>query len=348
MKKITMQDIADSLNVSRVTVWKVFNNYSGVSDNLQNQILTKAKELGYFKAGQSVADADDYSTPTSAAFDEQITVSVVVSRPESSVFWMNIIHQIAIELDKSNINLMYTYLPTKLTDEYILPPVLSNGTVQGMIVLNVYDSELFDMLNNLNIPKIFLDMATSIPTDTLTGDLFLLEGKSSIEKITDHIIQKGRTEIGFIGDIQYAKTNQNRYDGYVAAMNKNNLKIKQEYCFTKSIGIYTYYEEINEFLSTLIHMPQAFVCASDYVAHFLLRYLNEHNYRIPADIAVSGYDGSTEYPGIAGNLTTVQVQTKELGKRLTTQLLYRMEVPDSPFEITYLHSRIIWGQTTDF
>ena len=31
MSKVTMQDIADALGISRVTVWKVFHNHAGVS-----------------------------------------------------------------------------------------------------------------------------------------------------------------------------------------------------------------------------------------------------------------------------------------------------------------------------
>jgi LacI family transcriptional regulator len=57
MKKTTMQDVADALNISRVTVWKVLNNQPGVSDILCNQILSKARELGYFKQGQQTASA---------------------------------------------------------------------------------------------------------------------------------------------------------------------------------------------------------------------------------------------------------------------------------------------------
>ncbi len=34
MEKVTMKDIADALNISRVTVSKAFNNQTGVSDSL--------------------------------------------------------------------------------------------------------------------------------------------------------------------------------------------------------------------------------------------------------------------------------------------------------------------------
>ncbi|QHQ61801.1 substrate-binding domain-containing protein [Anaerocolumna sedimenticola] len=349
MKKITMQEIADALNISRVTVWKVFNSYPGVSDSLREQVLSKAQELGYFKMKPQLShNIMDIKSDDNTPVKTEMTVSVVVSRPESSMFWMNIIHQIAKELVNSNINLMYTYLPSKTTDGYSLPSVLTNGTLQGIIVLNVYDHDLLNMLNELKIQKVFLDMVTSIPEDILSGDLFLFEGKSSVGKITEAIIKKGRTEIGFIGDIGYAKTNYDRYEGYLTAMNHYKIPIKKEYSLVHSIGIYTYAEEINEFLSNLKPMPKAFICASDYVAHFVIKYLSANNYRVPEDVAVSGYDGTTEYIDQADYLTTVQVQTRELGKRLVKQLLYRISNPEFPLEVTYIHNKIRYGESTNF
>ena len=47
--KTTMKDIADALNISRVTVSKAFNNQMGVSDSLRELIFEKARELGYSK-----------------------------------------------------------------------------------------------------------------------------------------------------------------------------------------------------------------------------------------------------------------------------------------------------------
>ena len=47
MSKVTMQDIADALGISRITVWKVFNKQNGVSDELRTQIFDMARTLGY-------------------------------------------------------------------------------------------------------------------------------------------------------------------------------------------------------------------------------------------------------------------------------------------------------------
>jgi LacI family transcriptional regulator len=347
MKKVTMQDIANILNISRVTVWKVLNSQGGVSKQLRDQVLLTAKEIGYLKPGQ---EAEAYLEENNLYFEGQSkkTISVVISRPESSVFWINIIHAIAKELDTKGFNLMYTYLPPNYYKGYTLPNVLTNGTASGMLIMNVYDSEMLDLLNKLNIPKVFLDLVTDFPVDTITGDLFVLAGKRSVKEITASILKQGRTEIGFVGDIHYALTNKERYEGFLAAMEENNVEVKKEYCLTRKIGIYTYYEEISAFLSTFQRLPQAFVCVSDYVANFMMQYFAEHGIRVPEDIALSGYDGSTEYSMVSGKLTTVFVPTLQLGSRLANQLIYRIEHPDTPLETIHIHSKIIWGKSTEF
>lgn len=339
-----MQDIADMLGISRVTVWKVLNNRSGVSKKIRDKVLLAAIETGYIKNGERFTQL----TEENNVADTKKTVSVVISRTNPSTFWFNIIHALAKELDKCGINLMYNYIPSNYYKGYTLPDILTNKKVAGMIIMNVYDVQLLSLLNDLNIPKVFLDVATDFSIADITGDLIILEGRKAIKTITNEIIKKGRTEIGFIGDIHYALTNKERFEGFIAAMEENNLEIKEKYCMTGKIGIYTYYEEISSFLDSLDKLPEAFVCVSDFVANFLMQYLIEHGYKVPEDIAITGYDGSTEYAMVSGKLTTVNVDTLHLGKRLAKQLLYRMEYLKSPLEITHIRSNIIWGKSTDF
>ena len=68
--RITMQELADSLGTSRITVWKALTNRPGVSDTLRAEIQHKAQELGYYAAERT------------AHAQPQRTFSVVVARPE--------------------------------------------------------------------------------------------------------------------------------------------------------------------------------------------------------------------------------------------------------------------------
>ena len=129
MAKATMQDIADALNTSRITVWKALNNRPGVSAALRAENQRKAQELGYTKGGTPAAAAVQPAAPAGTR-----TVSVVVSRPESSLFWMQIVHRLARELTVQGWNLMYTYLPAYGDESYTLPSALTDGSVSGVIV----------------------------------------------------------------------------------------------------------------------------------------------------------------------------------------------------------------------
>ena len=88
MKKVTLQEIANSLGISRTTVWKVFSGHEGVSDFLRTKVIAKAQELGY-------AIPEDFQYPQSAEETTPVNIAVAVCRPETSLFWMTIIHQIA-------------------------------------------------------------------------------------------------------------------------------------------------------------------------------------------------------------------------------------------------------------
>lgn len=161
--RITMQELADSLGTSRITVWKALTNRPGVSDTLRAEIQHKAQELGYYAAERT------------AHAQPQRTFSVVVARPESSAFWMQIIHYAAKELALHGINLMYTYMPALYRPGYELPASLEGGAVGGFIVLNIYDQELLRLLSKSPLPKVFLDTIPAMPERALGGDLLIIE-----------------------------------------------------------------------------------------------------------------------------------------------------------------------------
>ena len=332
MEKITMQDIADALDISRVTVSKVFNNQSGVSDSLRELVLEKARELGYAKVPYQMVEQHKQN---------QRTISLIVSRPDSAFFWTNIIHRMAQELSNFNMNLMYTYVPSVYNKSFTLPSILLNSQVDGIVVLNIYDAQILGMINELSLPKVFLDTVPSLPNHQLNGDLILIEGFRTVYEITETLIRSGHKNIGFLGDINYAQTNLERYKGYCTCMEKNDLTINPGHCLTGSIDIFSYSRDLNTFLDSLVSWPSAFVCVSDYVAHFVKTYMDQHPERLPHPVVLTGFDNASEYTNVFGHIITANVPTGLLGKRLALQLVFRTEHPEAPRELTFISPTII-------
>lgn len=336
MEKVTMKDIADALNISRVTVSKAFNNQAGVSDALRETIFDKARELGYTKLPYQAQTGSQ-----APAAQEERTVALVVSRPESSFFWTGIIHRMAQELSEYNINLMYVYVPSTFTRDFVLPSVLFGSTLSGIAVVNVYDPVILGMVNDLPLPKVFLDTIPTLTDRKLNGDLLLIEGYCTEAEITESLILDGHKEIGFIGDINYAQTNKERYLGYRESMDRYKLPIRPEYCCIDSMGVFSYEKEIYAYLDGLSQWPTSFVCVSDYVAHFVQQYLSDHQQKLPHPVVLTGFDNTDEYTNVSGRITTANVPTGLLGKRMALQLLFRTNHPDAPDELTFIKPSII-------
>lgn len=336
MEKVTMKDIADALNISRVTVSKAFNNQAGVSDALRETIFDKARELGYTKLPYQAQTGSQ-----APAAQEERTVALVVSRPESSFFWTGIIHRMAQELSEYNINLMYVYVPSTFTRDFVLPSVLFGSTLSGIAVVNVYDPVILGMVKDLPLPKVFLDTIPTLTDRKLNGDLLLIEGYRTEAEITESLILDGHKEIGFIGDINYAQTNKERYLGYRESMDRYKLPIRPEYCCIDSMGVFSYEKEIYAYLDGLSQWPTSFVCVSDYVAHFVQQYLSDHQQKLPHPVVLTGFDNTDEYTNVSGRITTANVPTGLLGKRMALQLLFRTNHPDAPDELTFIKPSII-------
>ena len=77
MKKVTLQDIADELGISRNTVSKAMNNSEGIAASTRDKILQKAVEMGYkqFSYVNSLLESKDItSLPASSQYQGEIAL----------------------------------------------------------------------------------------------------------------------------------------------------------------------------------------------------------------------------------------------------------------------------------
>ncbi|MBR3927500.1 MAG: LacI family DNA-binding transcriptional regulator [Clostridia bacterium] len=329
MARIQIQELADIMGISRTTVWKALHNKPGISEELRKKILKQAEIEGIIRPNEMRKKTGK----------DRKSFAVAVSRMESSIFWMNIINHIAVELSRHDVDLIYTYLPSSLEKDFHLPGTFDG--VSGVIVLNVYDAQILTLLSALPVPKVFLDTVPDMPVSALSGDLVLIEGREAVHKITSHLFDKGLTRLGFVGDPYYALTNRDRLMGFKDAHAEKGIWDNPAYSLIKPIDASRYTEEICPFLDALDVLPDAFVCASDFVAHIITKHLTESGRTLPEGFTVTGFDNSAEFENIAGRITTCDVQTSTIGRRLANRILFLSEFPEASSEVSYILSNVL-------
>ncbi len=141
---------------------------------------------------------------------------------------------------------------------------------------------------------------------------------------------------------EYAQTNKERYEGFLDALHEHGIIPNPSLYLTGSLGLRTHYEEISRFLDFLPTMPDGIVCASDYIAHFIQRYLEEKGIDPEGRIVLTGFDNNSEYLNVADRITTVDVKPKTIGSRLAAKILFVIEHPKAAPEVSYVSSEVLY------
>ena len=92
-------------------------------------------------------------------------------------------------------------------------------------------------------------------------------------------------------------------------------------------------------------MPTAFACNCDEVAMLLIRNLTEKGYRVPDDIAVSGFDDSIHSLRSVPSITTVHVNLDEMAC-LAVKAILREIGSDKNRNRILVRGRIIFRDST--
>ena len=110
-----------------------------------------------------------------------------------------------------------------------------------------------------------------------------------------------------------------RYLGYVKAMLRAGLPIRDDWRLEDR-------DDQGKFMPfSLPHeMPDAFVCNCDAVAYNLVETLKRNGYRVPQDVAVTGYDDYRYSTLCSPQLTSYRVDLDGMAKTAVAQLRRKM------------------------
>ncbi len=324
IKKVTMQDIADALGVSKVTISKALNDKDGVGPELKEQILQKAEEFGYRLSKNSKDKVKNIAIFLDHKYFGEGT---------KAYFYVKIYQMISKHLSEIGyIGVLTTVNPINHGKE--LEQIISNQNIEGIIILGNLEEEFLSKVRKIRLPKVFVDYYDELSNT----DCVLSENIYSTYEITKHLLNYAHHYIGFVGSISVTQSISDRYLGYKRALMERKIPIRQEWIIDDRDA----HNEAIEF-QLPEEMPTAFVCNCDETAHRFIKCLKKQGYRVPEDISIVSFDNDIYADICEPKLTTVAVDIEGIAK--TTVKLIKRKVERSPYYtkgVSMVNGKIIY------
>ena len=150
--------------------------------------------------------------------------------------------------------------------------------------------------------------------------------------------------IAFMAGYTHHHDSNERLKIYKEVMAEKGLPIYDNYIFYGDMWRYSGEEAFKTFFSDPDHIPQAIMCANDYMARALCAVAIEHGLEIPGDLIITGVDDIAEAAEYQPTLTTISVdlermaeETIELAEKLINKQ-YVKPVQIVPAKIMYRDS----------
>ena len=263
MKKVTIQDIAKEMGLSRNTVAKALSN-GAVAPETRNAVIQKAWQMGYAKLNEDVQQ----ELETQYKKEQSGTILVLFNHWES-VFWNRTIAGISAAVTEEGFRMQLHIVDEQDEDGDGVLAQLADD-VKGIIFLCVFPIRFVRGVSRAGLPMTFFNTPVNAQEYIALGDVYNLEGFYSMNRLTSYCIeQKGCRSFAFIGFAEGSRVVQARYLGFLGACNQHNIQSDENLLFTRpSNQTYFGYSMVEEVVQKMKAVPDAIVCENDDIAKY--------------------------------------------------------------------------------
>lgn len=328
-KAITQADIAREVNTSIVTVSNALSGKKGVNEELRQKILDIAEELGY-KYKKSKAEKKEM---------EYCNIGVVMSERYLKMvpsFYMKVYQEMVIAAAEKGVFVLLDVLRIEDEKRMQIPDLAINGAVDGILILGELKHQYIALFREISrVPVVFVDYYEDIP-DT---DFIITSGYLGTYQITKILLEAGYKEIAFVGTIGATSSITDRYMGYRKALLENDLEVNFDIVKDRKLWDDSLEIELPD------KMPEAFVCNCDKTASILIKQLAQAGYRIPQDIAVTGFDNYLMEDMGELQLLTYDVDIKAIAQVSVNTIIRKIRHTHFIPRLRIIEGRVIMGNS---
>lgn len=338
MKKVTFDDIAQQLGVSKGLVSLAMRNKYGVSEEMRSKIVLKAVEMGY-------------------AFDPKVVKSsknivLMIKRMDvlKEEFWREIVY--GVEQAATSRHLLLKVMTSTNVDEDEVAMNLLDTDTNGVILLNQCPAKIIRNIEKFNIPMVLLDMIKPVDGDY---DQVMANNYGGGIKAVQHLIDHGHRNIIFFGNKDYSYSFRQRFYGCQYGVDRaaaENVQIN--YLVLSSAR---YKNETGEFYEDddyVICNPEdlrrylkdndrytAIICMGDVVLKFATEVIASVGWRIPEDISLISFDNTSVAKQMRPPITSINIPKWEMGENAVKLLIEKMDKKRAASAMLELNTTLI-------
>ena len=304
--KVSIKDIAKKAGVSIATVSRVINNKGKYSQETRDRVLKIIQEYDY--------------TPnmTAKALRTRRQQAIGVILPEvTNEFFAAITLKIQEQLfDLGYITIIFN---TSYKTEYAVrySEMLKAQNVSGIICVYDRQTDIANYPENIPIVYIGYDPKTNVRRKNFARVYVDLAHASWM--VTNTLIARGCQQILYMSN--WLKTEEGvseRFIGFKRAMEENGLRIDKRLLIdVDTTGSSSAYAAVTRLIESGIKFDGV-ACNSDQAATGAIFALNAHNFRVPQDVKVIGFDNMAVSRHFMPSISSVEM-------RLELQSKYAVE-----------------------
>lgn len=301
--KVTLQQIADELGTSKVTVSRAINGKPGIGDNLRRRILERASAYGYL-----LPNNEDITIKT---------LAFLIPRRfflEMDHFYTVIYLHLNRLCQAKHIVLSAITISQEEEREGCLPSLLLHQKYDGVFVAGECHSAIIEKVREISRAVIMIDSKSNEHgLSCVLSDNYTLG-----YEVAEYLLNKGHREIGFVGDYYNNPNICDRYMGLRKALVMRKIPYDTSYDLVNNdyyTGLYT----LNFQLPA--KLPTAYVCFCDMAAHYLYEKLHTAGLRVPEDVSIISFDNTEICENMTPPLTSMEINKEDFAHLAFEQMM---------------------------
>ncbi|NTV79273.1 MAG: LacI family transcriptional regulator, partial [Clostridiales bacterium] len=252
------------------------------------------------------------------------TILVLFNRSKS-LFWNKILTGISDEINTNGCRMQLHIVDEDDINGRETVKLVADDII-GIIFLCEFPMSFVEGMAKAGLPMTFFN-APANPIDFLKfGDVVTLEGRFAVSTLVQHAIDMGKRKFAFIGYILHSSNVRDRYDGFLDALSRNDIKPDKNMLFIeKAQHSYYDYQVVENLVYSMKELPEVFVCTNDDIARYVATALMKKDLKKALEMVLIGFDNTVEPEFFKSDIMTVEIHKEEVGRRLVKTTLDKVK-----------------------